>query len=228
MKKFPGILKSVLKWIGMFLIGIILYFIVMLAIAYIPVNSNKEICKEECIEVYLLSNGVHTDIVLPVVHELNDWNTTIDSKKTRGGNTDFKYISIGWGDKGFYLNAATWGDLTFKTAFEALFYMSESAMHVTFYNSMTETERCKKIYISKVSYRRILQYIHASFEKDIQGKFQYIENAHYNNNDVFLEAKGKYSLFYTCNTWTNNCLKFGGQRACLWTLLDKGIFYQYR
>lgn len=228
MDKIPTFIKKSLKWLGVLLVGIILYFVVMLVIAYIPLNSNTKPCNEECIDVYLLSNGVHTDIVLPVVHELKDWNSTIDSRKTKAGNTGFQYISIGWGDKGFYLNTATWGELTFKTAFEALFYMSESAMHITFYNTMTESERCRKIAISRESYNEILQYIDSSFKRDTRGACIYIENAHYNNNDIFFEAKGKYSLFYTCNTWTNNCLKAGRQKACLWTLLDKGIFYQYR
>jgi len=228
MKKVTNVFKRFLKMLGIILIALVVYIIVVLSIAYIPVYSNEQTCKEDCIEAYLYSNGVHTDIVLPVVHELKDWNTVIDSKKTKSGKTNFKYISIGWGDKGFYLNTPTWADLTFNTAFKAMFYMSESAMHVTFYNNMIESERCKKILISKESYAKILQYIDSSFEKDTQGNYLYIENASYGNNDVFLDAKGRYSLFYTCNTWTNNCLKAGELKACLWTLLDKGLFYHYR
>lgn len=228
MKKLLNVFKKVLKMLSIILIALVVYVVLVLAIAYIPVNSNEEVCKEECVEVFLYSNGVHTDIVMPLVHELKDWNTVVDSKKTKSGKSNFKYISIGWGDKGFYLNTPTWGDLTFKTAFEAMFYMSESAMHVTFYNDMVENDRCKKIVVSKERYAKIIQYIDSSFEKDLQGNYQYVENASYGNNDVFLEAEGKYSLFYTCNTWTNNCLKAGKLKACLWTVLDNGFFYHYR
>ncbi|HXU27639.1 MAG TPA: DUF2459 domain-containing protein, partial [Bacteroidia bacterium] len=48
------------------------------------------------------------------------------------------------------------------------------------------------------------------------------------DNDSFYEAVGVYGLFYTCNTWANNGLKYCGQKACLWTPFEKGIFYQYR
>lgn len=51
-------------------------------------------------------------------------------------------------------------------------------------------------------------------------------NAVYGKTDAFYEAKGKYSLFKTCNTWTNNALKASEQRACVWTIFQSGIFYQ--
>ncbi|MCX6352889.1 MAG: DUF2459 domain-containing protein, partial [Bacteroidetes bacterium] len=35
------------------------------------------------------------------------------------------------------------------------------------------------------------------------------------------------SLFYTCNTFTNQALKAGGLKACLWPPFDKGIFKKY-
>ena len=42
------------------------------------------------------------------------------------------------------------------------------------------------------------------------------------------EAKGKYSLFYTCNTWANDGLKSAGLKACYWTVFKGGIFDQYQ
>ena len=228
MKKVTGKLKMLLKILSILVVVIILYVVVALALAYVPVNTDTVACEENCVEVHLYSNGVHTDIVLPVVNNQKDWLAVIDPSKTKAGSTDFHYVSIGWGDKGFYLNTPTWGDLTAATAFKALFYLSESAMHVTFYKSMKESERCKRVLISAEQYRRIIEYVHASFKTDIDGKYQNIPNAAYGNNDLFFEAKGSYSMFYTCNSWTNNCLKAGEMKACLWTLLDKGIFYHYR
>ena len=46
--------------------------------------------------------------------------------------------------------------------------------------------------------------------------------------DAFYDAKGKYSLFYTCNTWANCALKAANQKASLWTVYDKGIFCHYK
>ena len=41
-----------------------------------------------------------------------------------------------------------------------------------------------------------------------------VDANHYRSaNDAFYEAKGRYSLFFTCNTWTNNALKICKQKA---------------
>jgi hypothetical protein len=44
----------------------------------------------------------------------------------------------------------------------------------------------------------------------------------------FYNAKGRYSLFYTCNTWANQALKSANQKAALWTIFDFGIFQHYK
>ena len=220
--------NTLLKYSLITLTAIVIYILLVTALAYIPVHSGFKTCETDCVDIYLRSNGVHTDIVLPVTSELKDWNKQIDSKKTKSGKTGFKYIAVGWGDKGFYLDTPTWNDLTFKTAFNALFYLSSSAMHVTFYDNMTEGERCKKVSISKESYAEIISFIESSFEHVDSTAYILIPDVSYGNTDLFYEAKGRYNLFYTCNSWTNNCLKAGRMKACLWTLFDKGIFYQYR
>ncbi|MDK7354048.1 DUF2459 domain-containing protein, partial [Rothia aeria] len=56
----------------------------------------------------------------------------------------------------------------------------------------------------------------------------YIEtNAQYGEDDAFYEANGKYSIFYTCNTWTNNVLKKAGLKASFWAAFDDGLMSQY-
>lgn len=225
---FLKFLKTFFKYSLFVFIGIVAYTAIVISIAYIPVNANAEACTADCVEVYLRSNGVHTDIVLPIKNELKDWSIQLDSKKTKAGKTNFNYVSIGWGDKGFYLDTPTWGDLTFKTAFNALFYLSSSAMHITYFNQLTEGEHCKKILISKNDYMKIVSFVESSFQLDESKGYIQIPDVSYGNNDAFYEAHGRYSFFYTCNTWTNNCLKAGDRKACLWTLFDKGIFYQYQ
>lgn len=221
-------LKVFVKYCLVVLLGLVVYVAIVISIAYIPVNTDFKPCETDCVEVYLRSNGVHTDIVLPIKNELKDWSIQLDSKKTKSGKTNVNYVSIGWGDKGFYLDTPTWGDLTFKTAFNALFYLSSSAMHVTFFDQVAEGERCKKVLISKGQYMKIVSFVESSFQLDEASGYIQIANVSYGTNDVFYEAKGRYNLFYTCNTWTNNCLKSGDMKACLWTVLDKGFFYHYK
>ena len=140
---------------------------------------------------------------------------------------------MGWGDKGFFLETPTWSDLKVSTAFNALFYLGSATMHTTFYkeSELQENASCKKISISKENYQKLVNFIENSLKTSENGDYQLIlkgETPHsYGDDDIFFEAKGAYSLFYTCNTWTNNALKAANMKACLWTLFDKPILAKY-
>lgn len=210
------------------LIGIILiYALLGYLLPFIEV-SEKDDGEAKEIPIYIYTNGVHTDIVMPVKNDIHDWSSKIPFSDTKSGKTDYQFVGIGWGDKGFYLDTPTWADLKFSTAFKAAFWMSESAMHCSFYRSMTEADDCKKIMISRSQYRKLIDFVDAKFDKDDLGNYILIPtNAVYGDNDAFYDAKGRYSFLNTCNTWANDALKAAGQKAAFWTPSDYGIFLHY-
>ncbi|WP_313807935.1 TIGR02117 family protein [Flavobacterium sp.] len=221
-KTFKIILFTLLSILGF----TIIYVLAVLGISKISVNEDV-VNPKEGIEIYLLSNGVHTDIVVPVKNDIKNWSETVQFQHTKGQDTTANYLAFGWGDKGFYLNTPTWADLKFSTAFKAASGLSTSAMHCTFYKRMKEGELCKKMTISDIEYRQLVSFIENSFQTS-NDSIQKIEtDAVYGKTDVFYEAKGSYNLFYTCNTWTNSALKTANQKAALWTVYDKGILCHY-
>ncbi|WP_330441646.1 TIGR02117 family protein [Flavobacterium sp. C4GT6] len=222
LKRFFKVFKKLI--IGLFCF-ILVYVIATLVLSYITVNSNAE---KGDIAVYVNSNGVHTDIIVPVKNEVKDWTGQILYSETKANDTLAKYVAFGWGDKGFYLNTPKWSDLKASTAFNAAFYMGTSAMHTRFYKTIRQDDSCVKLTITKQDYEMLVDYIEKSFEYDENGEAIWIANRSYGQHDAFYEGNGKYSLFYTCNTWTNNALKASGQKACLWTIYDKAILNKYR
>ncbi|WP_288446903.1 TIGR02117 family protein [uncultured Chryseobacterium sp.] len=222
------VLMYLLKVTGIIVGIVIIYVILGLLIPYIPVSAKDDGQKKE-IPIYIYTNGVHTDIVMPVKNDLQDWSQKIPFTNTKSKNTDYRYIGIGWGDKGFYLDTPTWADLKFSTAVKAAFWLSDSAMHCTYYNTMKEGDDCKMIMISRNQYQNLVKYVEDKFDRDQNGNFILIPtNAVYGDNDAFYDAKGTYSFLYTCNTWSNNALKAAGQKAALWTPSDFGIFQHYQ
>jgi|GEM_PF-90566 len=218
----------VLKILGFVLGIVVLYIALAFALPFIKVSAKDDGQKKE-IPVYIYTNGVHTDMVMPVRNELQDWSTKIPFANTKSKRTDYQYVGIGWGDKGFYLDTPTWADLKFSTAFKAAFWLSKSAMHCTYYKTMTEGSDCKKIMISKNQYRKLVEFVEDKFDRDASGNFILVPtDAVYGDNDAFYDAKGKYSFLYTCNTWTNDALKAAGQKAAFWTPSDYGIFLHYK
>ncbi|MCS4302495.1 uncharacterized protein (TIGR02117 family) [Chryseobacterium sp. BIGb0232] len=222
------ILIGTLKILGVILGIVIVYVLLGLLIPFIPVSA-KDDGEQKDIAIYIYTNGVHTDIVMPVKNEMKDWSLMIPFADTKSKKTDYKYIGIGWGDKGFYLDTPTWADLKFSTAIKAAFWLSDSAMHSTYYYAMKEGEDCKMIMISRSQYQNLIKFVEDKFDRDQNGKFMLIPtDAVYSDNDAFYDARGTYSFLYTCNTWSNNALKAAGQKAALWTPSDFGIFQHYK
>lgn len=217
-----------LKVIGILLGIIVLYAMLAWLLPYIEI-SEKKTNDPKNIPIYIYTNGVHTDIVMPVKNNIKDWSEKISFENVKSKKTDYKYVGIGWGDKGFYLDTPTWADLKASTAFKAAFWLSESAMHCSFYNEMKEADDCKKIMISEKQYQDLVNFVDAKFDKDAKGNYMFIKtDAVYDDNDAFYDAKGTYSFLYTCNTWSNDALKAAGQKAAFWTASDRGIFQHYQ
>lgn len=203
-----------------------LYVVVGVLLSYITVNEEPN--QPEDVAIYILTNGVHTDIVMPVKTKIIDWSTELKYSQPEKANSNYSLIAIGWGDKGFYLQTPTWADLKFSTAFKAATGTGSTAIHTTYYRNVRETKNCRKIMISWAQYEQLVSFINASFQKNETGHFIKIDtDANYGVTDAFYEATGSYSLFKTCNTWANSALKESGQRACLWTALDSSIFDKY-
>ena len=218
----------ILKVLGIVVGIVVLYAALGYLLPFIEVSAKDDGQKKE-VPIYIYTNGVHTDIVMPVKNDLQDWTAKIPFNNTKSKQIDYSYVGIGWGDKGFYLDTPTWADLKFSTAFKAAFWLSESAMHCTYYKEMKEGSDCKKIMISRDQYQKLLQFIENKFDRDEKGNFVLIPtNAVYSDNDAFYDAKGKYSFLDTCNTWANDALKAAGQKAALWTPTDSGIFLHYK
>jgi len=225
------LLKRILSIVKIFLLAFIglvfLYLLVEFCLSRISISG--EAAENKNITIYIITNGDHTDIVVPVKNPQIDWSEKIKFSNTISQDTTYSFLAIGWGDKGFYLDTPTWSQLKFSVAFKAVFGFNTTAMHTTFYHSMYEGEQCRKILVNTDQYQRLIDFVMDKFKTDASGNYINIKtNATYGDSDAFYEAKGRYSLFYTCNSWANDALKAAGQKACLWTAFDKGIFLQYK
>ena len=220
------VFRILLKTLGLLVLLIVVYLLAVVLLPMIPVNKEKQKLNDQ-ITAYILTNGVHTDIVVPVKSEAIDWSTFVLFSDTKS-KKEYKYIAFGWGDKGFYLDTPEWKDLKFSTAFNAAFWLGDSAMHTTFYDNMTESEDCKRVDLNVEEYQKLIVYIKQSFDLDQNNKVELIKtDAVYGDSDSFYEAKRSYSLFFTCNTWAANALKEANKEAPLWTATQQGIFRHY-
>lgn len=217
----------VVKRIGLISIGLILiYGCAVLLLPLFTIDKEKEGTEE--VEVYILTNGVHTDIVVPVKTAEIDWSENIKYTHSKMADSTYKYLAMGWGDKGFYLETPNWADLKASVAFNTALGLSTTAIHATYYKKMIISETCKRMMLSRKQYARLVAFITDSFQKNSENQYMLIDtDVAYGKTDAFYEAKGSYSVFTTCNSWANDVLKASGQKCCFWTALDWGIFSKY-
>lgn len=212
------IVKKIAKWITYFLLIPVIYLLISLVLTSITVN--KKLNQEDADKsIFLTTNGVHLDIVLP--------KENIDSLLLSGlyhRPTD-NFLSFGWGDENFYLKTPTWADLTFKNAFIALFLKSSSLIHLTRYQ--IEEEDWVEIRVTDSELKKLNTYLFRSFNLNEAGEKVMLSNRGYSSRDNFYKAEGNFSCFKTCNSWVNSGLKESGMKACYWTPFDFGLINKY-
>jgi len=210
--------KFFLKIIGYILLIPIIYGVVSLIFTYIPISEKTEGALKKH-TIFLTTNRVHSDIVLPkelIIPEV---------LKGQKFHNKERYFAFGWGEENFYINTPTWGDLTFSTAFRAAFLKSKTLIHVTRYR--TKRDKWIAVPVTSLQLEKLNNYILASFDENEQGK-QRIEGATYTpDRDNFYRAKGNYMFYKTCNTWANTALKESDMKASLWTPFDFGVLRWY-
>lgn len=200
-----------------------IYFIIICLGLLFPVNSDYKYSKDE-IQFYVISNGVHTDICLPVVTPMHNWTHFLSISDYTGIDSQPRFISIGWGDKGFYLDTPTWADLKFSTAVKAAFLPSETAMHISYHiEEPMIGESVKLCSMNEQEYMRLLEFIFSSFETENGFNPRILKGKGYTDVDNFYEANYNYHMLKTCNTWTNESLKIAGVRTSSLALFEAGI-----
>lgn len=213
--------KRFFWFLFIFILFIILYWLIALISKYIIVNKNFKSPKiGDGVEVFIVSNGVHTDIVVPSQHLLMNWNSFLGDTKS----INSEYTAFGWGDKGFYLNTPNWGDLKFSTAFRAMFWKSATAMHVTYYPSkLKEKSSVKKIRISEEQYETLIHYIQKSFVLHSNKPLLIKDETYEGLPNSFFEAQGSYHFLKTCNEWTRMGLTESGIKTIFWSPFADGL-----
>jgi uncharacterized protein (TIGR02117 family) len=221
-----GIGKRCLRWLGRlacFVLSCIAFYLFIALVGLIPVNNDFQPTPDG-IEIWLVSNAIHTDIVLPIRSDVIDWRERFPEGSFPIDARRATHVAIGWGNKGFYINTPTWADLRFSTVVNALFWPSESCMHVSLCTAEGIPKDARSVKISAAQYQRLVEFIDKGFRQQADGSLMLISNAAYGPNDAFFEAQGRYHCFNTCNCWTGRGMQAAGIRTGWYTPLPGTLF----
>jgi uncharacterized protein (TIGR02117 family) len=215
------------KWVRRFITVLLalpaLYLAAALLGSLIPVNRGWTE-PDEGTTIYLIDNGIHVDIVMPVGAEGLDWRAFIPpSDFIHADSTG--WIAFGAGEERVYLNTPTWWDIKPRTLWSAATGGSR-VMHVEYIPSVNVEVR--EIRLRPEEYRRLWTAIRADFKLDRRGRPERIDHPGYGAADAFYRAVGKASAFRTCNSWVADKLRIAGVKASLWPPFEQGVLWRYR
>lgn len=225
---FKKLLKYVWRGLLFFVGFVAIYLLATVAGALITTGGvpAKAVNSGSKITIYVVTNGVHTDLVLPVKHTIKNWRTHLKNTRQQS-HLQAAYIGFGWGDRDFFLKSVN-APPNIATTLKATFLPSQSLMHLSFYpNIAPHLPHVYPLNISTLQYKALVSYILKSFKMSPQQQFQWVASG-YQSYDAFFEAKGRYHLFNTCNNWTNRGLKTLGINTGIWTPFEQGVLYHLK
>ncbi|MFC3676478.1 TIGR02117 family protein [Ferrovibrio xuzhouensis] len=202
-----------------------LYGLAALAFAHIHGPAREPQSGTETVPVYLISNGWHVWLALPVNQSEGDaaaidWGDWLPSTDFAGDLNGRPYVAFGWGDRAFYLATRRPADFRLPLAAGALLGRGPAAMHVMRMARPDTTEPdVRRLDADLLQYHALAAYIRRSFATGPDGQPRPIPGAGYGASDAFYEAKGHYSPFRTCNEWVGAALRAAALPAGLWTPL---------
>ncbi len=187
----------------------------------IPCNSDFQSTENEVL-IAVVHNGIHSEIVVPLVSQEMDWKAFLFAEKD-SALAKHTFGIIGWGNRRFYLETAHWEDLDPLLALEAMAGIGETTVHVECIDWLPSGDAARQLKISRKQYAQLCESMKRSFR--IEGKQAIrIPNAAYGHRDAFFEGEGHYHLFRNCNVWTGNQLRESGIRVGYWTPFPSSVF----
>ena len=110
-------------WIaGLIPVLAILYLLFATALGFVSVNRDFRSTPVAAggIAIYLRTNRVHSDIVLPTRAGDHDWSAAFPPSQMRALWAPAPWIAFGWGDRAFMLETPTWRDIRLGTSLRAI------------------------------------------------------------------------------------------------------------
>ena len=220
----------------------ILYTSTALVLGFIPVNRSFT-PPAEGVEIFIRSNGIHTDLVLPAASAVIDWRSmhpgrdfgaplrplaaslALEPHLDPSRNPRATHIAFGWGDQGFYFETPYWTDLRPGIALNAFSGRAPGAMHVEYLPRPAPSPRLRRLVITPQQYSALAAWVQASFTRDAHGKLQPYPGRGYTPHDTFYAARDSYSPVLTCNEWARRGLAAAGVRVPVWTPAPWGLMH---
>lgn len=156
-------------------------------------------------QIFVVDNHWHTGLILRTA----DLSPGLKAKLPRTAGSE--YVEFGWGDEGFYRAS----QVTSGLAVQAMFFSQGTVLHIQTLASAPAAHYegyivdIYRLRVSDAGFRNLTDYLEASFASDPAGQSEELGPG-FMPTSWFYRARGRYSVFHTCNQWTADALRTTG------------------
>ncbi|MGB7371279.1 DUF2459 domain-containing protein [Erythrobacter sp.] len=212
----------ILRWVAAILLAPVILFALAAWIgSSIPRNGDwiePDPSDGRTIPILIGHNGIHTEIVMPLVSPEMDWRPVFPARDIAAAFRPYTHVAVSWGERAFFLETPEWSDLDPITAIDAM-TGGEGIVHVAHYVRPATSQDYRILHLRPSEY--------AALVRDIAMQLDPAETREilpgYDRYDVFYTARGRYHIGNTCNQWTGDRLAAAGIAIGQWTPMAGGV-----
>lgn len=162
------------------------------------------------VEIGLIAGPIHYDLLLPATP---DTLAALGFARRAGVPIDapqVAHILIGWGAHDFYTSAGSFSQMQPGPVWRAV-TGDASVLRIDVFGPIDPAADYPRLSLDPAQYAALLQAI-AAIATDTP-----VPGAGHTATDAFVEAKGRFHILRTCNTWISNTLRAAGIPMGVWT-----------
>lgn len=164
------------------------------------------------VQIGLLYGPIHVDFLLPATDATREALAFAQAGGVRVRGSDVGYFIVGWGARDFYTSTPEWADMTARATMRAI-TGDASVLRVDTVPANIAFDQIPQLGLSSAQYAALLAEIAATAPPDALG----LEVQGHRATSGFVEARGRFHILRTCNTWVGRVLRAGGVRMGAWT-----------
>lgn len=208
-------IMTFLKGAGLTIAALLILAFWYLAAAFLsgtfPVGGRPQATLPGEPATYLCEAPFHTDIAIPLYDPAFNWANELKDELPSWMPPD-TYVLFGWGDSVFFTSVLQPEDMTAGRVLSALAGLNETAVRIVPVDGGSVDEFCEPIPVDGDGRAALIEHIRETFERDSEGELRTLPTPV--PGEILVKARGRYSMFNTCNQWTAAALgKAGLPRA---------------
>jgi uncharacterized protein (TIGR02117 family) len=173
-------------------------------------------------EIGLIAGPIHYDFLLPLDADTRARFVFTGKGGVRVDHPDAAWLVIGWGARAFYTTAGSYRDVRAGAVLRGIFG-DDAVVRVDVAGPLENAPDIQFIAMSEAQYAAFLTHILAAFKRGDDGEAIHLPGTHFSQTDAFFEARGRFSVFRTCNAWVGESLRAAGLGFGLWTPTPQAI-----